>query len=34
MSTDVFFELIKRAVSNYAIEEGIGTVFSNDVEIM
>lgn len=34
MSTDVFFELIKRAVSNYAREEGIGTVFSNDVEIM
>lgn len=34
MSTDVFFELIKRAVSNFAREEGIGTVFSNDVEIM
>ena len=34
MSTGIFFELIKRAVSNYAREEGIGTVFSNDVEIM
>lgn len=34
MDSNLFLDLIKRAVSNFAREEGIGTVFSDDIEIM
>lgn len=34
MDSSVFLEIIRRAVSELAREEGIGKVFSNDVEII